>query len=182
MCFSASSYCCLGTGSWHLRPSNLSVPLTPRATAGNQNSDSAGLGSLCPQSLPSYQEPVTIHLACPSSRLRDAGSNIHLCSPSVHKLWADIRRENHSPLKTGMNHGDKLEVCTWTHYTNSVCSQLPKTQEQQSPRCCLHDTAIAYLKYPGSLKWQEENEVHIYTYKHRYMRHSHTPGANLYSC
>ena len=47
------------------QPLHLSAPLTLRAPAGNQNSDSAGLGSLCPQSLPSCQEPRAIHLVCP---------------------------------------------------------------------------------------------------------------------
>ena len=37
---------------------------------------------------------------------RAAGSNIRLCSPSLHKFWADIQTEDHSPHKAEMNHGN----------------------------------------------------------------------------
>ena len=73
------------------QPLHLSAPLTPTAPAGNQN-------WLCRPGIPMStvssftSEASSNSLGLPNHPCPELLALTHLCSPSLHKLWADIPR------------------------------------------------------------------------------------------
>ena len=105
-CFSAPSFSSLGTGSWHLSPSTSLLHQHPEPLRAIRALTLQAWDS-CVHSLflqVRSLEPFT--WLAQSCVPRAAGSNTRLCSPSLHKLWADIPGEDHSPHKTAVNHGN----------------------------------------------------------------------------
>ena len=113
---------------------------------------------------------------------RAAGSNIHLCSPSLHKLWADIPREDHSPHKTGMNHGNNCKFAPGPIIQTVCAHSTPKETMLFTVlfawhgHCLLEASRLTYVagrntKYTDTQVWTCTH-AHTPTYKHR---GTHTP-------
>lgn len=134
-CFSAPSFCSPGTGSWHLSPSMSLLHPHPEPPTGKKNFHCAGLASLCPQPVSSYQEPLAIHLVCPVVHAEGCWPQPTPVQPFSPKALSWFPKGRTFPWHSRYEPRGQLEVCAWIHHTNFVCPQLPKTQERRRVHC-----------------------------------------------
>ena len=161
-------FCSLLLQSWDRQlasqPPDPSAPLTPRAPAGNQNSDSAGPG--IPMSTVSSFTPgaCSNSLGLPNHPCPELLALTYACVVLLSISFELISKGKTIPLtKQGWITGTTGNLHLDPLYKLCVHTQLPKTLPFLL--CSLHGMAIAYLKHPGSLMWQEEiQSTHTHTH------------------
>lgn len=162
---SAPSDCSPQAGSWRLSP--LTSLLHQRQLGASWTSILQAWVLYILNLFPHPGSPCRFTQLPPLPKPGAGGRSLHKCSPSLHAP------EALSPGRTFPPHSrykprEQPYPCTWTHRTNLMCTQLPKSQGQQRPQApwqphghCSHEARRPPQQAPG---WQEEGRNHTHTY------------------